>query len=277
MSTQPRCIPEVASDDFLLASYRCLPIPSSLDIGSHAPRALSTLQSFRYPRTSIWLCAEVSEICYFCCNAGKLARGEGNVVTTKQPRIVGLTGGIATGKTTVSDYLASRYQFPVFDADILAREAVATGTPTLNAIAARYGPDILLADGSLDRKALGAIIFQDAAERHWLEAQIHPEVRTRLLAAIAHCQSNTIVLAVPLLFEARMEDLATEIWVVTCPPEVQLARLMARDGLTEAQARDRIAAQMPLTEKIARADCILENSGPIADLLHWVDVRARSR
>ncbi|MEO0946615.1 MAG: dephospho-CoA kinase [Cyanobacteria bacterium J06641_5] len=196
--------------------------------------------------------------------------------TRTQPRIIGLTGGIATGKTTVSDYLASHYQLPVYDADSFARDAVAPGTPTLEAIATRFGPDILLPDGTLDRRALGAIIFADPVERQWLEAQIHPQVRARFADAIAHCDCNTLVLAIPLLFEAQLEDLVTEIWVVVCPPEIQLARLICRDRLAADRARARIAAQMPLVEKTARADCVLDNSRTVEDLLHQVDMKMRS-
>jgi len=193
-----------------------------------------------------------------------------------QPRIIGLTGGIATGKTTVSDYLASHYQFPVFDADIFAREAVAPGTPALDAIATRFGSDILLPDGNLNRRALGAIIFADPSERQWLEAQIHPQVRARFTDAIARCKRNTLVLAIPLLFEAHLEDLVTEIWVVACPPGIQLSRLIRRDRLTPDRARDRIAAQMPLADKIDRADCVLDNSRTVEHLLHQVDMTMRS-
>ena len=202
------------------------------------------------------------------------------MATSRQPpvqqRVIGLTGGIATGKTTVSDYLASQHGLPVFDADLFARDAVAPGTPALEAIATRFGPDILLPDGNLDRRALGAIVFADPAERQWLEAQIHPQVRARFLDAIARCDRDALVLAIPLLFEARLEGLATEIWVVACSPELQLARLMDRDRLAAAQARARIAAQMPLAEKIARADCVLDNSGPIENLLHQIDMKVRS-
>lgn len=193
-----------------------------------------------------------------------------------QQRIIGLTGGIATGKTTVSDYLAANYQFPVFDADIFAREAVAPGTPALEAIATRFGPEILLPDGNLNRRALGAIVFANPSERQWLEAQIHPQVRARFADAIARCDRDTLVFAIPLLFEARLENLVTEIWVVACPPEIQLARLICRDRLTADQARDRIAAQMPLAAKIARADCVLDNSRTVEELLQQIDIKVRS-
>lgn len=196
----------------------------------------------------------------------------------QQPqRIIGLTGGIATGKTTVSRYLEAHHGIPVCDADDLARAAVAPGTPILQAIATRYGPTILAADGCLNRPALGEIIFGDSDERRWVEAQIHPWVRARLANAIARTPTGSLVLAVPLLFEARLEDLVTETWVVACDPSLQLARLIERDGLSESQARSRIAAQMSLAEKKARADRVLENSGTVAELLHWVDVALRSR
>ncbi len=192
-------------------------------------------------------------------------------------RIIGLTGGIATGKTTVSTYLATECGIPVCDADRLARAAVAPGMPALQAIAVRYGTGLLQPDGSLNRRALGEIIFGDPAERRWLEAQIHPWVRARLAEAIASTSAGaTLVLDVPLLFEAHLEDLASETWVVACSSQQQIERLQQRDGLSERQARARIAAQMPLAEKIARADCILENSGEIDDLLGQVNVILRS-
>jgi len=192
------------------------------------------------------------------------------------PRRIGLTGGIATGKTTVADYLAQRYQWPVLDADRYAREAVAPGAPALAAIAARYGADILQPDGQLDRRRLGDRVFQEPAERRWLEAQIFPVVRAcfqRDLAAIE--AAATAVLAIPLLFEAQMEDLTTEIWVVACSPEQQLARLQARDRLARAQAEARIASQMPLAAKIAAADRVLDNSGDRERLFAQVDAAVR--
>ena len=191
-------------------------------------------------------------------------------------RIIGLTGGIATGKTTVSAYLARQCKIPICDADRLARAAVAPGMPALQTIAARYGAKILLPDGSLDRRALGSIVFRDATERHWLEAQIHPWVRARLTETITQTRAATLVLDVPLLFEARMEDLATEVWVVACDPALQVARLMQRDDLSASQARDRLAAQLPLAEKIARADCVLENASTLANLYRQIDVILRS-
>lgn len=188
-------------------------------------------------------------------------------------RIIGLTGGIATGKTTVSDYLAERYGLPVLDADQLARSTVEPGSPLLPAIAQRFGADVIGADGSLDRPRLGEIVFQQPAERQWLEAQIHPIVRAHLLAGIAAHQgrSNSIVLAIPLLFEAQMTDLVTEIWVVSCEPAQQLHRLMARNHLTVDQAQARISSQWPLAQKMARADVVLHNQGTLPELFQQVD------
>lgn len=195
-------------------------------------------------------------------------------------RAIGLTGGIATGKTAISNYLADTYKFPILDADIYAREAVHPGSPILNSIVERYGADILLPDGNLNRSELGNIIFCNASERQWLEQQIHPYVRRRFvegtqicIAALSQVSQNTLtfVLVVPLLFEAQMTDLCTEIWVVYCSPEVQLERLMQRDGLSCDRASARINAQMPIAQKCQKADVVLDNSSTLDSLFLQVD------
>ncbi|WP_254568952.1 dephospho-CoA kinase [Oscillatoria sp. HE19RPO] len=188
-------------------------------------------------------------------------------------RQIGLTGGIATGKTTVSNYLKTYHQLPVFDADIYAREAVEIGSEVLNQIVRRYGKDLLLPDRSLNRPKLGEIVFSQPSEKQWLEAQIHPQVRDRFFREIAALpQQSTAVLVIPLLFEAQMTDLVTEIWVVSCPGDRQIQRLMERDRLTLDQARARINSQMPLSEKCAQADVILDNSSTVAHLIQQIDV-----
>ena len=189
-------------------------------------------------------------------------------------RIIGLTGGIGTGKSTVSHYLTTAYHLPVLDADIYAREAVQLGSPVLKAIAQRYGSDILLADGTLNRRQLGQIVFSSPDERRWLEQQIHPYVRDRILAelnTLAGSHSSTVVLVVPLLFEAGMTDLVTEIWVVRCSEQQQLERLMQRDHLSLEQAQARINSQLPIEEKCDRADVVLDNSSTPEALLKQVD------
>ncbi len=195
-------------------------------------------------------------------------------------RAIGLTGGIATGKTAISNYLADTYGFPILDADIYAREAVHPGSPILESIVERYGALILLPDGNLNRPELGNIIFCNPAERQWLEQQIHPYVRRRFVEGTQSCiaalnlvsqNTLTVVLVVPLLFEAQMTDLCTEIWVVYCSPEVQLERLMQRDGLSYDRASARINAQMPIAQKCQKADVVLDNSSTLDSLFLQVD------
>ncbi|MBD2451799.1 dephospho-CoA kinase [Nostoc sp. FACHB-152] len=187
-------------------------------------------------------------------------------------RIIGLTGGIATGKTTVANYLASAYNLPIFDADIYARDAVAAGSPILNAIAQKYGEQILLPDGSLNRQQLGEIIFDNQQERQWIEGLIHPYVKECFDKAIAESTAETLVLVIPLLFEAQMTHLVTEIWVVSCSVEQQLQRLIQRNHLSYEQAQARINSQLPLAEKIARANVVLDNSFSLDILLQQIDV-----
>jgi len=197
-------------------------------------------------------------------------------------RLIGLTGGIATGKTAISNYLADTYKFPILDADIYAREAVHPGLPILNSIVERYGPSILLSDGNLNRPELGNIIFCNPTERQWLEQQIHPYVRHRLVEAtqsyiarssIVSTNTLTLVLVVPLLFEANMTDLCTEIWVVYCSPSVQLERLMERDGLSCDRAHARINTQLPLDQKCQKADVVLDNSSTLDSVFIQVDAK----
>jgi len=187
-------------------------------------------------------------------------------------RIIGLTGGIAMGKTTVAKYLASAYHFPVLDADLYARESVQPGSAVLARIVERYGPTILLPDQSLDRQQVGNIIFNNPQERLWLEKQIHPYVRQQLQAKLKSLiQHPVVVMVIPLLFEAEMTDLVTEIWVVRCAPAEQLQRLMQRNQLTLEQAQVRVASQMPIAQKVAQATVVLDNSSTIEALLKQVN------
>lgn len=186
-------------------------------------------------------------------------------------RIIGLTGGIATGKSSVAAYLETRYELPILDADIYARDAVKPGSVALANIAQRYGAEILLADGNLDRKQLGNIVFHDESERAWLEGQIHPYVRDRILSAQRQLTDPIVVAVVPLLFEAKMTDLASEIWVVICDDEQQYQRLMERDAISRSQAEARIASQMPLIDKVHRATVVIDNNSDLAHLYTQVD------
>jgi dephospho-CoA kinase len=189
----------------------------------------------------------------------------------KSQRIIGLTGGIASGKSLVANYL-QQHHLVISDADIHARDAVKLGSPILQRIYQRYGGEILLSDGSLDRQQLGQIIFGQPPEKLWLEQQIHPFVRQRLEQAISQTAATTVVLVVPLLIEAGMMDLVTEIWLVTCDPEQQIARLTARDGLTPAAAQARINSQMSIAQKIPFADVLLNNASSPESLLKQVDL-----
>ncbi len=186
-------------------------------------------------------------------------------------RLIGLTGGIATGKTTVSNYLATQYHLPILDADVYAREAVAEDSPILQTVFQRYGDKVKLANASLDRTALGEIVFNDPQEKQWLESQIHPYVRDRFAQELSKINNNIIVLSIPLLFEAQLTNLVTEIWVVSCDRSLQIARLQQRNGLTAKQAQARIDSQIPLAEKIAAADIVLDNNGDLTDLYAQID------
>lgn len=187
-------------------------------------------------------------------------------------RIIGLTGGIATGKSTVSDYLACQHRLPVLDADVFARDAVAKGSEILKAISDRYGSSSLLPDGNLNRAYLGNIIFGNPAEKQWVEQQIHPYVRARFEIEIKELPvEQTLVYSIPLLFEANLTHLVTEIWVITCSLAQQLERLMERSKLTECEARARIEAQMSLAEKCKRSDYVLDNSSSKEALFLQVD------
>jgi dephospho-CoA kinase len=188
-------------------------------------------------------------------------------------RVIGLTGGIATGKSTVSDYLAQQYHWPVFDADIYSRAAVLPGTAGLAAIVDRYGSEVLLADDTLNRAKLGEIVFTYANERQWLESIIHPYVRQCFAQDLSRV-TDTAVAVIPLLFEANLQNIVNEVWVVTCSPQQQLDRLQTRNQLTLEQAQARIKSQMPLAAKVRLADVVLDNSGTTADLIEQIIAKA---
>jgi dephospho-CoA kinase len=188
------------------------------------------------------------------------------------PRIIGLTGGIATGKTTVSDYLSRHHGLIILDADFYAREAIAQGSEGLKAVVQRYGSKIMQTANTLNRAQLAQVIFQNSAEKRWLEALIHPYVRDRLTSTSKLLAAQpVIVMDIPLLFEAEMTDLVSEIWVVYCRLDQQFSRLIQRSHLTQQEARTRINSQMPLAQKCDRADVVLDNSESIEALYAQVD------
>ena len=192
-------------------------------------------------------------------------------------RLIGLTGGIATGKTTVSNYLRDRYGFPILDADIYAKEAVEVDSPIFQKIVKRYGSEIQLENRALNRTKLGDIIFNNTDEKVWLEAQIHPYVRKRFQEGIDSLDNQIIVLSIPLLIEANLTHLVSEIWVVYCNVEQQIQRLQQRNHLTEQQAIARIKNQLPLAEKIIRADVVLDNSVSLEYLYQQIDQNFKER
>jgi dephospho-CoA kinase len=181
-------------------------------------------------------------------------------------RRVALTGGIATGKS----YCLGRFATlgaATIDADVLARDAVAPGTDGLAAVVERFGPGVLRPDGTLDRPALGRLVFEDSAARGDLEAIVHPRVYRAIRAWVANLPAATrIAMAdIPLLFETgHVHDFDTVV-VCACRPEEQLRRLMARDGLSDAEARARLAAQWPIEEKVRRANHVIRTDGTFAE------------
>jgi len=192
-----------------------------------------------------------------------------------QQRRIGLTGGIASGKSTVGRLLEAR-GLPVLNADVYARDALAAGSAGARAVLARYGeqvraPGTGAAEAAIDRAALGRIVFADADERRWLEQLVHPLVRARLAAELERlAAAPVLVLMIPLLFEAGLEQLCSTIWLVDCDQGQQLQRLMARNGLSAAEARARLAAQWPLERKRALVDVVLDNRGTPEQLMAQV-------
>ena len=175
-------------------------------------------------------------------------------------RRIGLTGGIASGKSSVGRLLEAR-GWPVLDADQYAREALAPNTSAAKSVAQRFGAAVGSA-ADLDRKSLGRIVFRDAEERRWLETLVHPHVRDRFQQELErHSQAPVVVLMIPLLFETGLETLCSEVWLVDCEPHQQLERLMRRSGLNEADAQARLAAQWPLSRKRPLADRVIDNRG----------------
>jgi dephospho-CoA kinase len=187
---------------------------------------------------------------------------------------IGLTGGIATGKSTVSALLAERGSLLV-DADRIAREIVLPGSPVLQQIAEQFGQAVLLQDGSLNRKALGQIVFQDPVKRKQLESITHPAIRAIMLERMRRYERDNpdklVVVDVPLLFESGLQSLFDEVAVVYAPRDIQRQRLMARDGLTEEEAEQRLAAQMDIERKRELADVVFDNSGSLALTVRQVE------
>jgi dephospho-CoA kinase len=192
--------------------------------------------------------------------------------STHRPRLrVGLTGGVASGKSAVARRFAE-LGVPVIDADDAARTLTAPNRAALAAIAARFGPQILTAQGALDRRALRQRVFTDIAARHDLEAILHPLIRIEMERLAAIAQGPYLVLSVPLLVEAGDARIPVDrILVVDTEEEVQLSRLQARDGCGEVQARAIVAAQASRAERLRAADDVLENTANIAALHAAVD------
>ena len=186
---------------------------------------------------------------------------------------IALTGGIATGKSYVLQRFRSR-GIPCLDADELAHGVEAAGTEATSAIAARFGPGVLAADGSVDRAKLGPIVFADQSARRDLEALVHPAVHRAIEGGIRAFELTGIhpfaVIDIPLLYETGAEKKFDRVIVTSCPPDAQLARLMRR-GLSETAARQRLAAQWPGEQKAARADYVIRTEGGYADTNAQVD------
>lgn len=197
--------------------------------------------------------------------------------------VVGITGGIGSGKSAVTRCFEKR-GITVVDADLVARVIVEPGKPALAAIAAHFGPGILQADGTLDRPALRSRVFADEAQRLWLERLTHPLIGEEIVNRISASRSPYTILSSPLLLDTSQHTLVDCVVVVDAPESLQLQRTMQRDGNDEAQVKRIMAAQLTRAQRLERADIVLDNSGSLEDLDQSVDelhkeflLRAESR
>ena len=177
---------------------------------------------------------------------------------------VGLTGGIASGKSAVANMFAA-LGIPVIDTDLIAREVVSPGSPALQEIADAFGAEVLLPDDSLDRPRLRKIVFSEPARRKQLEAITHPRIRVAMEAQCRRAGGPYQVVVIPLLIESGLQQRVDRVLVVDCPEELQLKRLMTRDGESATHAKQVLAAQVGRAERLARADDVVDNSGSLAD------------
>jgi dephospho-CoA kinase len=188
-------------------------------------------------------------------------------------RLIGLTGGIATGKSSVDKMLVA-HGAVVIDADALAREAVLPGEPTLDRVIERFGAGVLLPDGTLDRRQLGEIVFADPKARYDLERITHPRIvelsQQRIAAGLAS-DAPLVSVDIPLLYESERDATFPGVLVVYASPEIQLRRLRERNGLDDVAAQQRLEAQWPIDEKRRRATWVIDNSGDLADTERQVD------
>jgi dephospho-CoA kinase len=195
-------------------------------------------------------------------------------------RRIALTGGIATGKSHVRAEFERR-GVPTIDADTLARDVVRPGTPGLAAVVSRFGDGVLDAGGLLDRRKLAAIVFADPRARLDLEAIVHPAVRDatdRWFTSLRQDAAPFAIADIPLLYEVGRDRDFEEVIVVAADPETQIRRIMQRDGISDVEARQRIAAQLPLADKVRRADYVIDTEGSIEDTNRQVgEVLARLR
>jgi len=194
---------------------------------------------------------------------------------SKKPLVLGVTGNISSGKSTVAKALGERGAV-VVDADQLAREVVEAGTKTLERLVKVFGNEILQSDGSLDRDRLGQMVFADTKVRATLNQIIHPEIARKSIEVLERLSERTdiplVVYEAPLLFEVGAETRVDKVLVVRIDPKEQLKRLMARDRLSETEAQQRIAAQMSQDKKLARADYVIDNSGSVSAMLKQLEI-----
>lgn len=179
--------------------------------------------------------------------------------------IIGLTGSIASGKSTVAKMLAG-YDLPIVDADLVARQVVEPGTETLVKIAEAFGEDVIKKDGTMDREKVGAIIFHEPAKRKMLNDIIHPAIRVEMIRQREeYLQQGAphVIMDIPLLFESKLQHFVDKILVVSVKEDVQLERLMKRNLLSIEEAKARIASQLPISVKEQGADAVIYNNGDI--------------
>jgi dephospho-CoA kinase len=191
-------------------------------------------------------------------------------VSDRHPLLIGLTGNICTGKSTVANMLID-LGAEVIDADKVAHEVMRASTPAHRAIVETFGPGVLGPDGEIDRKRLGALVFADPAALARLEAIVHPVTLEAIHRRVDAVSASVVVVEAIKLIEAGMADVCDSVWVTTCRPDQQVHRLVGGRGLSPAEARQRVEAQSPQEEKIARADVIVDTSGSLS----WTRAQVR--